>query len=191
MKKVSKLVCYFFFSFHLELLTNCLFFGEWMGRNIYWQKKRQMVFDTLPYSHATYHWSTTTFFRSHRSSFAHFRVKGIYAGQWTSDTLVLCTITWWRARSNWTKRIFYRGCYELGCGWHRKLERETKGVAFVVVGDVGDINGLNVGNPGVGSQGSLLANRFLLLMTKNSEKNVFLSGYKLLLPNGSASIPHA
>ena len=34
-----------------------------------------------------------------------------------------------------------------------------KGVAYVVVGDVGDINGLNVGNPGVGSQGSLLANR--------------------------------
>ena len=144
MKKVSKLVCYFFFSFHLELLTNCLFFGEWMGRNIYWQKKRQIVFDRH------------------------------ISGQWTSDTLVLCTITWWRVRSNWTKRIFYRGCYELGCGWHRKLERETKGVTFVVVGDVGDINGLNVGNPGVGSQGSLLANRFLLLMTKNSENNVFV-----------------
>ena len=59
---------------------------------------------------------------------------------------------------------------------HRELERETKGVAFVVVGDVGDINGLNVGNPGVGSQGSLLANRFLLLMTKNSENNVFVIG---------------
>ena len=44
------------------------------------------------------------------------------------------------------------------------------------MGDVGDINGLNVGNPGVGSQGSLLANRFLLLMTKNSEKNVFVIG---------------
>ena len=44
------------------------------------------------------------------------------------------------------------------------------------LGDVGDINGLNVGNPGVGSQGSLLANRFLLLMTKNSENNVFVIG---------------
>ena len=51
-----------------------------------------------------------------------------------------------------------------------------KVVAFVVVGDVGDINGLNVGNPGVGSQGSLLANRFLLLMTKNSENNAFVIG---------------
>ena len=65
----------------------------------------------------------------------------------------------------------------VGKGEIRGVKRKV--VAFVVVGDVcdvGDINGLNVGNPGVGSQGSLLANRFLLLMTKNSENNVFVIG---------------
>ena len=56
-KGVKTCVLLFLFPFlgDKELLTIRLLFGEWMGRNIYWQKKRKIVFDTLPYSYAIHH----------------------------------------------------------------------------------------------------------------------------------------